>query len=416
MKRINLSALLAAQEAWDKEKAIGFSSALPPPQRVTRTGSSYNSTCPSSHSPFQPPPTSSSCYHLQSAIPLGGLTQIQYFDLPAPPSAPLPQSCSNSLLSSFPFPIYIDPHSDEEENDNMVDIKATLSEEFSKETRDANRWLMAMGVYFTLHMDKFPDEAWTVVFFNMMSKGQGKAFAKAWLIKLEDEHIVDADKNWTKIRKAFKAAFTPYDIAAQAQVTLTLLNQDQKNPSGFDKYISSFFLLSVHSGITNYHALLEWFLHSLNTQIAVQLTLYGAIKATIIMEELYSKASEIEGSYCHIITLRKGPQPSYGEGGYHHNPNTMDMDHLMLFPVKHTCHMCENYCFICHKEDCSTRNHPNSWFTNLKPSKTAQGCLHHSPFSPYPLSPRQPLGFLPQECHQDSRTWLGTPYLKIHLQ
>ena len=53
--------------------------------------------------------------------------------------------------------------------------------------------------------------------------------------------------------------FTPYDAVAQAQVALTLLNQDWKNPSGLDKYISSFSLLSVHSGITNYHVLLEWF-------------------------------------------------------------------------------------------------------------------------------------------------------------
>ena len=87
-----------------------------------------------------------------------------------------------------------------------------------------------------------------------------KAFAKAWLTKLEDEHITDVDKTWTKIKKAFKAAFTPYDAAAQAQVTLASLNQDWKSPSRFNKYISSFSLLSVHSGITNYHTLSEWFL------------------------------------------------------------------------------------------------------------------------------------------------------------
>ena len=33
---------------------------------------------------------------------------------------------------------------------------------------------------------------------------------------LEVEHIADADKNWTKIKKTFKATFTPYDVAAQA--------------------------------------------------------------------------------------------------------------------------------------------------------------------------------------------------------
>ena len=94
-------------------------------------------------------------------------------------------------------------------------------------------------------------------------------FAEAWLTKLEDEHITNADKTWTKIKKAFKATFTPYNAAVQAWVALTLLNQDWKNPSGFNKYISSFSLLSVCSRIADYHTLSEWFLWGLNPQIVV---------------------------------------------------------------------------------------------------------------------------------------------------
>ena len=249
-----------------------------------------------------------------------------------------------------------------------MEMKAALPEEFSSGTRDANRWLMAMKAYFTLHEEKYPNSARTMVFLNRMSKGQGKAFAEAWLTKLEDEHIADADKTWTQIKKAFKAAFTPYNAEAQARVALASLNQDQKNPSGFDKYISSFFLLSVCSGITNCHTLLKWFLQGLNLQIMVQLTLLEAVKA-----------SKIKEGYCHIASLRRGPQPSFEGGSHHHNPNAMDMDHLMLSLVEQACHMCENYCFICHKKGCSTRNHPGynqscptgSWHNNLKPSQTA---------------------------------------------
>ena len=262
MKRINFSTLLMAQEAQDKEEPIRTFSTppvtepAPPPWRVTETRLLYNPTCPLSHSPFQSSQTSSSGYHLWSATPLGDLTQMQYFDLLAPPAAPLLLSSPNSSLLGFPSPIYIDPLSDNKDDDNIVDIKATLPEEFNGEIGDANRWLMAIKTYFILHVDKFPNKAQTVVFLNRMSKGWGKAFAEAWLIKLKDEYIPDADKNWTKIKKAFKAAFTPYDTAAQAWVALTSLNQDQKNLFGFDKYIFSF-LLSIHSGITDYHILLE---------------------------------------------------------------------------------------------------------------------------------------------------------------
>ena len=259
-----------------------------------------------------------------------------------------------------------------------MEIKAALPEEFSGETRDANRWPMAMEAYFTLHEDKYSNAARTVVFLNRMSKEWGKAFAEAWLTKLEDEHIADADKTWTKIKKAFKAAFTPYDAAAQAQVTLASLNQDWKSPSRFNKYISSFSLLSVHSGITNYHTLSEWFLWGLDPQIAVQLTLLGAVKTSTTIEELYSKASEIEEGYHCIASLRRGPQPSYGGSSHYHNPNAMDMDCLTLSLVEWAHHMCENCYFICHKEGCSTRNHSGynwnhptgSWCNNSKSSQT----------------------------------------------
>ena len=53
-------------------------------------------------------------------------------------------------------------------------------------------------------------------------------------------------------QKAFKAAFTSYNTAVQAQVALASLNQDQKDSLGFDKYIFSFSLLFVHSEITDY--------------------------------------------------------------------------------------------------------------------------------------------------------------------
>ena len=52
-----------------------------------------------------------------------------------------------------------------------MEIKAALPEEFSGETRDANKWLMAIEAYFTLHEDKYSNSARTMVFLNRMSKG-----------------------------------------------------------------------------------------------------------------------------------------------------------------------------------------------------------------------------------------------------
>ena len=96
------------------------------------------------------------------------------------------------------------------------------------------------------------------------------------------------------------------------------------------------------------------------------------------MKELYSKASEIKEGYCHIASLRRWSQPFYGGSSCHHNPSSMDMDCLTLSLVEQARHMHENHCFICHKEGCSTRNHPGynwnhptgSWHNNSKPSQT----------------------------------------------
>ena len=90
--------------------------------------------------------------------PSGDLSQTQYFDLPAPPAALSSPSSPESSSSDSPhFPIHIDPLTDKEHNNNMK-IKAALPEEFSEETRDANRWLMVMKAYFTLHVDKYANE------------------------------------------------------------------------------------------------------------------------------------------------------------------------------------------------------------------------------------------------------------------
>ena len=70
--------------------------------------------------------------------PSGDLTQTQYFDPPAPPTTLSPSSSPDSSPPGFPHStIHIDSLTNEDDND--VEIKATLPEEFSRETRDANR-------------------------------------------------------------------------------------------------------------------------------------------------------------------------------------------------------------------------------------------------------------------------------------
>ena len=111
-----------------------------------------------------------------------------------------------------------------------------------------------------------------------------------------------------------------------------------------------------------------------------------------------------------------------GGSGHYHNPNAMDMDHLTLSLVEYACHMCKNYCFICHKEGCSTRNHPGynhghpagSWHANLKPSQIVHSRIVSTTPHLTPTPSHQ--DDLLDLCHQNSRMWSGTLYLEICLQ
>ena len=70
-------------------------------------------------------------------------------------------------------------------------VTAALPEEFSGETRDAKRWLMAMEAYFTLHEDKYPNIARTVVLMTRNTVGHNHT----------DDRMNKYEMKWKYIRK-----------------------------------------------------------------------------------------------------------------------------------------------------------------------------------------------------------------------
>ena len=74
----------------------------------------------------------------------------------------------------------------------------------------------------------------------------------------------------------------------------------------------------------------------------------------------------------------------------------MDVDHIYLAPTQQAEHIWNNQCFICHKVECSTRNHPGARKSN--PTKTYLPRNQHphnvrnTNTSPIPKPPRtQPI-------------------------
>ena len=84
-----------------------------------------------------------------------------------------------------------------------------------------------------------------MIFLNRMTKGQGKAFAEAWRMKIADDNIPDTETTYRNIAKAFKTTFSPYDIAASARVRISSIIQDLHDPKEFDKFLSEFTLRAV---------------------------------------------------------------------------------------------------------------------------------------------------------------------------
>ena len=70
-----------------------------------------------------------------------------------------------------------------------------------------------MKAYFTMNNEIYKDEQTTMlIFLNKLSKGRGGTFAEGWYLKLANPAILESEKTFKKLCKAFEEAFILKDI------------------------------------------------------------------------------------------------------------------------------------------------------------------------------------------------------------
>ena len=153
-----------------------------------------------------------------------------------------------------------------------TEFKAGLPEDFSGKNDNTTHWLLAMKAYFVMNSTVYMEDATTVlIFLNKMSKGRGGTFTKGWSLKLANPAILDSEKTFKKICKAFEEAFILKDIKDQACQTVYSLSMDQFNRY-FDEYSTAFKLAQAHSRVDDDSILVDALQRGVTQQLAIMMT------------------------------------------------------------------------------------------------------------------------------------------------
>ena len=142
----------------------------------------------------------------------------------------------------------------------LSELKAGLPEDFSRNSKDLNRWMLSLQAYFEMNSSVYNNKAKLLMALNKMSKRRGKPFSEEWFYKLNDATIPDSKKTWDKMVASFKMTFYPFDIQNKARRTMNHLVQNiRDHKEGFQKYITDFQLATVQTGIKDKETLIKPF-------------------------------------------------------------------------------------------------------------------------------------------------------------
>ena len=148
------------------------------------------------------------------------------------------------------------------------ELKAGLPEDFSRNSKDLNRWMLSLQAYFEMNSSVYNDKAKLLMALNKMSKRRGKPFSEGWFYKLNNAIIPDSEKIWDKMVASFKTTFYPFNIQNKARRTMNHLVQNLRDhEEGFQKYVMDFQLATAQTGIKDKETLIKAFTTRLDSSL-----------------------------------------------------------------------------------------------------------------------------------------------------
>ena len=182
------------------------------------------------------------------------------------------------------------------------ELKAGLSEDFSRNSKDSNRWMLSLQAYFEMNFSVYKNKAKLLMALNKMSKGRGKPFLEGWFYKLNDATIPDSKKTWDKMVASLKITFYPFDIQNKARRTMNHLVQNLRDhKEGFQKYIMDFQLATVQTGIKDEETLIKAFATRLDPSLGQMVLSVKDIPTTL--NEWIRQANKFHAQQKQIVAL-----------------------------------------------------------------------------------------------------------------
>jgi len=155
----------------------------------------------------------------------------------------------------------------------LVDVRASLPEDFSGRSKDARRWILAMSTYFNMCGPLYTEKQMKLILLNKMSKGRGADFSKGWLSKIANDTVPEEHKSKELTVHDFEKVFLPTDKTSRVWAALADLHMEGPPFRGdFHGFRSSFELEAGKSGVEDENILKDLLRQAVSTDLAFKMT------------------------------------------------------------------------------------------------------------------------------------------------
>ncbi|PAV17366.1 hypothetical protein PNOK_0743000 [Pyrrhoderma noxium] len=235
---------------------------------------------------------------------------------------------------------------------------------FTGATNRARKWLADVRAYLMLNQAVYNNDEKRILFalsyMRSTDYNSGLSEAEKWADLWMEQHWNNLGL-WADFEQAFKDRFITSDEAGEA---IRELNKLKVKNQKYDEYINTFQMLARQAKITEYNALMPYFLQGLPTKLVE--SAYNSTQLPDTMDKWYDYVRKIGIQWNNMNQLLQGrgitvKSPTVKD------PDAMDVDRVQLSKNQRTEYLKEGKCFNCGRKghisrNCNTeRNSNGTW-------------------------------------------------------
>ena len=170
--------------------------------------------------------------------------------------------------------------------------RINLPKEFTGDRNNVSSFLQDVDLYFIMNLHIYDTDDKKIVFILLfLTNGAAQTWKELFLTEKTKKEGGYNLRTAAEFTTALKDAFSPSDIAGNAQAGL----QNLKQTRSADEYVSQFQILVGQSGIISSVALIEYFMEGLKPSILDKV--YALEKIPTNITRWYTQASQIDNQW-----------------------------------------------------------------------------------------------------------------------